>query len=165
VPRIHRRIVVGIIALLAIVASFVAGANFGIQLGVMLDGPPRGALALHHLAAIEAGRTNNTRVALEGDVDMGLVWGYQLQEEPLRSFLEHFTFYPLSIHDDYLNRLANHRLKTPSPLRAEALEREPAPQEEDKLAAREYLLEGARADDAIIAEMVKRYASIAEKKL
>ena len=80
--RTYRYVFIAAASLVVLAAAFVLGVNVGLPLGVMLDGPPRGAMALHHIGAIEAGKTKNTRIALEHDVDMGLLWGHRVQQEP-----------------------------------------------------------------------------------
>jgi hypothetical protein len=124
----------------------------------MLDSVPRGAIALDHLGALDAGKTGNMRIALEGDVDLAMIWSYHIQEYPLHPFLEPVWGYPMHYHADYLQRLANHRNSTPSPMRADALAREPVPPGAEAQANREDLLEGARENDKIIQLMIKRYA-------
>jgi len=61
-------------------------------------------------------------------------------------------------HADYLKRLTTYRKSTPSPLRADALAKEPVPPGAEAQANREDLLEGARENDRIIQFMIKRYS-------
>jgi hypothetical protein len=140
------------------VGAFWLGMREGMRLGVMLDSVPRGAIALDHLRALDAGKTGNMRVGLEGDVDIAMIWSYHIQEYPLHPLLEPVWGYPMHYHADYLQRLANHRKSTPSPMRADALAKEPVPLGEEARANREDLLEGARENDKIIQLMIKRYS-------
>jgi hypothetical protein len=130
----------------------------GMHLGVMLDSVPRGAIALHHLSALDTGKTGNMRVGLEGDVDLAMLWSYQIQQHPLYSLLEPVWGYPMHDHAGYLQRLANHRKSAPSPMRADALAKEPLPPGEEARANREDLLVGARENDKIIQLMIERYS-------
>jgi hypothetical protein len=147
------------VALIVGAGAFWLGVREGMQLGVMLDSVPRGAIALHHLRALDTGKTGNMRIGLEGDVNMALIWSYHTQEHPLHGFLEPLWGYPMHYHTDYLRRLTNHRKATPSPTRAEALAKEPLPPGEEAQAHREYVLEGARESDRIIQTMISRHSS------
>ncbi len=90
---------------------------------------------------------------------MAMIWSYHLQEYPLHPLLEPIWGYPMHYHAGYLQRLANHRKSTPSPMRAEALAKEPVPPGEEARAIREDLLVGARENDKIIQFMIKRYSN------
>jgi hypothetical protein len=147
------------IALAIAAVAFWFGMREGIRIGVMLDSVPRGSIAVAQLRALDAGKTGNLRINLEGNVDMALVWAYELQEHPLYPLFEPVWGYPLRYHAQSLQRLANYRKTTPSPLRTEALAKEPLPPGEEAQAHREYVLEGARENDKIIELMVRRYAS------
>jgi hypothetical protein len=138
--------------------AFWLGMREGMQVGVMLDSVPRGAIALHHLNALDAGKTANMRIGLEGEVDMAMIWSYRMEKYPLHALLEPVWGYPMHYHADYLQRLANHRKTTPSPLRAGALANEPVAHGEEARAAREYVLEGARENDRIIQLMIKQHS-------
>lgn len=149
----------GSVAVLASALAFWLGVHWALNLGVMLDSVPKGAMALHHLNALDSRKTHNMRVALEGDVDMALLWAYRTQQHPLGSLAEPLWGYPLKSHDEYLRRLADYRATHRSPMHSEALAKQPAPEDSEKRAFREYLLEGARENDAIIELMVKRYST------
>ena len=147
------------IALVAATVAFWFGMREGMRLGAMLDSAPRGSIAVAHLRALDAGKTGNLRISLESDVDMALIWGYQIQDYPLRSLFEPVWGYPLHYQVKSLERVANYRKTTPSPLRAEALAKEPLPPGEEARTNREWLIDGARENDKIIDLMVLRYAS------
>ena len=125
----------------------------------MVDSLPRGALALHHMAGIERGKTQNVLIGLESDVDIALLWGDRLEHYPLRSILEPAWDIPLSSSEQYLPRLADYRQQHPSPLGAEALAKEPPPQTEEAIENRKSALEGAKENDAIISSMVAKHAT------
>lgn len=146
------------LALVVGAGAFWFGVREGMRLGVMLDSVPRGAIALHNLRALDTGKTGNMRIGLEGDVDTAMIWSYHLQEYPLHSLLEPVWGYPMHYHTDYLKRLTTYRKSTPSPLRADALAREPVPPGAEAQANREDLLEGARENDKIIQLMIERYS-------
>jgi hypothetical protein len=141
------------------VAAFWLGFREGANVGLMVDSLPRGAMALHHIAGIERGKTQNVLISLESDVDMALLWGHHLEHHPLRSVLEPAWGLPLSLSEQYLTRLADYRQQHPSPLGAEALAKEPPPQTEEQIEFRKSLLEGAKENDAIISSMVAKYAT------
>jgi hypothetical protein len=147
------------IALVVATAAFWFGMREGMRLGVMLDSAPRGSIAVAHLRALDAGKTGNLRISLEGDVDMALIWAYYVQDYPLRPLFEPVWGYPLYYHAESLQRVATYRKATPSPLRAEALAKEPLPTGEEVRAHREEVLDGARENDKIIELMVQRYSS------
>ena len=66
-------------------------------------------MALHHMAGIERGKTQNVLIGLESDVDIALLWGDRLEHYPLRSILEPAWDIPLSSSEQYLPRIANYR--------------------------------------------------------
>jgi hypothetical protein len=146
------------IALISAIAAFWIGLREGLRLGVMLDSAPRGAIALHHLRALDSGKTGNMRVGLEGDIDMALIWSFHIDQHPLNQLLEPVWGYPMHYRVEYLERLANYRKKTPSPLRAAALAKEPQQSGEEARSMREFILEGARDNDKIIEIMIQRHA-------
>jgi len=124
----------------------------------MIDSAPRGAIALHHLKAIASGQTTNTLVSLESDIDTALLWNHRLQEESLRLVVEPILGFDLDANRKYLTRLADYRRDHASPLGPEAVAK-PEPQSEKDREFRTWLIEGARQNQAIISQMVERYAT------
>jgi hypothetical protein len=150
------------IALVFGIAGFWFGVREGMRLGVLLDSVPRGSIAVYHLRALDSGKTGNMRVNLEGQVDAALISAHQVQGYPLHALIEPIWGYPLHYHADSLQRLANYRKATPSPLRAEALAKEPAPTSEEGKVHREAVLDGARQADKTIELMVQRHSGQAK---
>jgi hypothetical protein len=145
--------------LLSAAGGFWFGFREALPLGVMADSLPRGSIAIQQLAALRSGKTKNLATALEFDVDAGLVWGYDLFNNPLRplfSSLWGFDVYPG--YEKYAVRLANYRREHPSPHTTDFLQYVPKESKEDK-ANYAKLAEGARLYEFKLNAMVKRYAS------
>ena len=147
------------IALAIATAAFWFGIQEGMRLGVMLDSVPRGSIAVGQLRALDEGKPGNLRINLEGNVDMALIWAHEVQDHPLRPLFEPVWGYPLHYHRESLQRLANYRKAVPSPLRAEAIAREPLPNGEEAKTQREFVLESARENDKIIELMIQRHSN------
>jgi hypothetical protein len=145
-------------ALVIALAAFWFGMYQGMSLGIMLDSVPRGSIAIYHLRALDSGKTGNMRLGLENQVDAALISAYHVQEHPLRALLEPVWGYPMQYRAASLQRLADYRKATLSPLRADAIAKEPAPTTEEGRAHREYVLNGAREADRIIEVMVQRHS-------
>ena len=57
-------------------------------MGIMLDSIPRGGISLSHLERVSQGVTKNMVTSFEADVDLALIWAYQLEQHPLMPALE-----------------------------------------------------------------------------
>ena len=126
-------------------------------MGIMLDSIPRGGISLSHLERVSQGVTKNMVTSFEADVDLALIWAYQLEQHPLMPALE--PLWGLRMSEESLTRLANYRKLNLSPLRAEALVAEPVPDTPEASAARRELLDGARQNERVISSMLAKYAS------
>jgi len=151
-----------LIVLAAALASAGAGFWFGVRaganVGLMIDSAPRAAISLHHLQAIAAGRTTNTVVGLESDIDTALLWNHTLEENLLYPFLEPVWGFPVEADRQYLTRLADYRKDHVSPLRPDALDMSEPRSEKDR-EFHTWLMEGARENQKVISQMVERYAT------
>ena len=105
--------------------SAIAGYWFGFRdawpLGVEADRLPRGVVAVQHLRALQAGKTDNIAVSLEFDVDNGLVWGYEILEHPMRPLWG--PLWDLDVGpqlEQYARRIADYRKDHPSLMRSGA---------------------------------------------
>jgi hypothetical protein len=136
--------------------GFYFGFREGALIGLIADWPPRAAISLNHLRAIESGKTKNTVIGLEGDIDNALIWSHYLDEYPLQSIIEPIWNVPVHANREYLPRLANYRATHLSPLRADALT-DPAPNTEEEKRMRAWLIQGARENEQIIQQMIERY--------
>jgi hypothetical protein len=138
-------------------AMFWLGFREGANLALMLDSIPRGGLAMYQLTKAQQGPTSNTTTALEADVDAALLWAYKLELHPLLPLVEPLWGFggPDSAS---LQRLAAYRATHPSPLRAETLLEGLQPGTPGYAAAAQ-VVESARENDRIIAEMVAKHAT------
>jgi hypothetical protein len=158
----HLWLLVAAIGIVGLAVGFWFGVRTGANLGLMIDSAPRAAISLHHLNAIKVGNTTNAVIMLESDIDTALVWNHYLDEEPLRPLLAPLWGFNPDASSEYLTRLADYRKQHPSPLRPEAMEKAEPKSEEDRQ-FRAWLIEGAREQQAIIANMVNRYATKSPK--
>ena len=117
-----------LVALLVVVAlpsaaiAFWFGLREGWNVGIMADSIPRGGISLHHIQKLSGGMvTRNTMTSLESDVDMALLWAYNLEHHPLRPILNAVWGTEILLNETSLRRLADYRKSHPSPLRPEAL--------------------------------------------
>ena len=147
------------ITMCASAVAYWFGFREGAQVGLMIDYVPRGAISLHHISAIRSETTNNTIIALEGDIDSALLWAYRLDQHPLKPLPEPIWGFPFYDSSQYLSRLADYRKTHPSPLRAEALAMEVPPLTAEQAEFRKQLIDGAKEHDAIIASMIQQYAT------
>jgi hypothetical protein len=144
--------------LLGSATGFWFGIGEGINLGVMLASSPRASISLVHLRALDTGKTQNMRVALEGDIDNALLWSKALEDSPLYPVLQPLWGFDLAYLPKYLTRLADYRKEHRSPLGPEVLTT-PEPRSEEERAVRNEMMEQARQNERIIAEVVSRYAT------
>jgi hypothetical protein len=110
--------------LVAAAAGYWTGFRAAWSLAVAVDLAPRGARSVAHLEAIEQGKLRPVRVALEFDVDNGLIWGYEVVNHPLRGVWA--PLLGLELYEHYerdLVRLANYRRDHPSGMRAEMFQK------------------------------------------
>ena len=102
------------------VASAAAGYWFGFrqawEMGLMAEAAPRGVVALGNMRSIDAGRIDEVKFSLEGEVDAGLMWWHEISSSPLLPILDDLSgseVYPSS--ERYVRRLAGYRKANPSP--------------------------------------------------
>ena len=138
--------------------AFWFGFRQGVEVALTIDAIPRGGISLFQLKKLEEGGSTSMRTLLESDVDIALIAAHKLDHHLLLPVLEPLSGLSLP-HKESLVRLANYRKSHPSPLRAEALVREPAGNTAEAAADRASLLEAARETEAIISSSVNRYAS------
>src|SRR5262249_18506569 len=109
---------------LSCLVSGAAGYWFGFRealyFGVAAEFIPRGVLATQHLVVMRGGHTDTVEHMLEYDVDMGLIFGHDLFEHPLRRAVGPvwgFDFYPK--YEKYAVRLADYRKQHPSLMKSD----------------------------------------------
>jgi hypothetical protein len=132
--------------------GFWIGMREAAALGTEAEYLPRGAAAAQHLDALRAGRTQKVLTALEFEVDSGLVWGQGFLQHPMRRL---FGVYP--DYETYATRMANYRLKHPSPVAGGAFEGQQAERQNPELHGE--LGRSAQQARETIRGMVERYAS------
>src|SRR6185436_20609151 len=96
-----KRSVVALAVILACGVSAALGYWFGVRqawtLGLAADFLPRGSIATYQLQLLRSGKPENVITGLEGDVDNGLVWGYEVLNHPMRDLwrpIWGFEIYP-----------------------------------------------------------------------
>ena len=147
------------LAVTLVAVSFWLGFREGAKVGVMVDAIPRGGISLSLLdKASKQGVTRNMVISFEGDVDMALLWGHQVEQHPLRAAFEPLWGIPVPGTQESLVRLATYRRSHPSPLAYQVLASEPVPGDPEGAAIRRELLSGAQENDRIISAMVAKYA-------
>jgi hypothetical protein len=126
--------------------------------GVAADFLPRGVVATHHLNSIRAGNLERVTVGLEHDIDMGLIFGHDVFEYPLRSFVGPIwgnDLYPE--YKEFAVRLANFRKQHPSLMRPDTFDTVPKGYEQHKDAYKELAV-STRESIAKMNLMIDRYA-------
>ena len=139
-------------------AGYWLGVREGANIGLMLDSAPRGSIALIHIQAIEAGKTQNMVTMLESDVDNALLWNCALEGDLLSPLLHPLWGFDTPGLPAYLTRIANYRKEHPSPFTPEALAK-PEPRNDEERKMRVWLIDGARENQQTISRMVTRYAT------
>lgn len=154
---------IALVVLVASVVSALAGYWFGVYqglpLGLSADFLPRGVVASQQIALLRAGRTDDVITGLESDIDNGLIWGYDVLHHPMRRLwgpLWGFEVYPN--YEQYAARLADYRLKHPSPFKADAFDKVP-PGKEGFADFYKELADGTRANKRKMDDMIQRYAT------
>jgi hypothetical protein len=154
---------IGMFVVVCCLASAAAGYWFGFKealtFGIAADFLPRGSIAAAQLEAVRAGKTENLVIALEYDVDNGLIWGHKLFDHPLRQVVGPvwgFDFYPE--YEQYATRLANYRKVHPTLMKPDMFDEIPPGKEQYREEYRELAV-GTRENIANINAMVKRYAT------
>jgi hypothetical protein len=146
------------VALLSVAAGFWFGVRTGAYVGLMLDSAPRAAISLHQLQGIAAGKTANTVIGLESDIDTAFLGQHHLEQSGMYPLLELLWGFPVEVRREYLNRLADYRMEHPSPLRPQVLGGPRSESEEDR-EIHKWLIEGARDNQKVISQMVERFAT------
>jgi hypothetical protein len=140
-------------------AGFWFGFREAWQLGIAADFLPRGVIAAQQLQALKAGKTHNLAVALEFDVDNGLIWGHEVFGHPLRSLWK--PIWSLDVYpnyEQYAIRLANYRKEHPSLMKPDTFDKVPPDQEHQADFYRD-LAQGARESTTKLNSMIERYAT------
>ena len=132
--------------------GFWLGFHEAWMLGAEAEYLPRGAAAAERLDALRAGKTQRVLTALEFEVDTGLIWGQALLQHPMRKLFDAYPDY-----ESYATRMANYRLKHPSPVTGGAFEGPQAEQQNPELYG--VLGRNAQQTRETIRLMVERYAS------
>jgi hypothetical protein len=98
--------------------SFVSGYRNGWKSGLLSEAIPRGVLASQQLQALDGGKSENTKLQLNGQIDFGLIAANELLERPGLGWLA--TLSGLNLEEQqlgYIRRLAEFRSQNPSPLK------------------------------------------------
>jgi len=158
-----KRSVVALAVILACGVSAALGYWFGVRqawtLGLAADFLPRGSIATYQLQLLRSGKPENVITGLEGDVDNGLVWGYEVLNHPMRDLwrpIWGFEIYPE--YEQYVVRMARYRKQYPSPFKPDAFDVVPPGKEEHREFYKELAI-GARENKAKVDAMVERYAT------
>ena len=158
-----KRSAVAIAVILACCLSAAFGYWFGVRqvwsLGVAADFLPRGSVAAYQLQLLRSGKPDNVITGLEGDVDSGLIWAYEVLNHPMRELwkpLWGFEVYPE--YEKYVVRMAGYRKLHPSPFKPDAFDIVP-PGKEEHRDFYKGLAKGARENKAKVDAMVERYAT------
>lgn len=144
---------------LAVAGGYWMGFRHAWLLGIQADAPVRASLAIGHLKMLEKGRVSDLRFFYESEIDSGLMWWAQLEDDPMYRFLT-----PLSGHEvvpdyeHYVKRVANYRRTNKSPLRDAALVRSTLQSVREKDATfADELEKGSRDAGEAIDRMVQKY--------
>ena len=158
-----KRSIVATALILAGVMCAALGYWFGVRqawsLGVAADFLPRGSIAAYQLQLLRSGKPDNVITGLEGDVDNGLVWGYEVLNHPMRELwkpLWGFEVYPE--YEQYVVRMVRYRKHHASPFKPDAFDAVPPGKEEHREFYKD-LAKGAREHKAKVDAMVERYAT------
>ena len=151
-----------IVTMLSVATGFWVGIRMGADIGFVIDSVPRAAISLHHLHGIAAGKTDNTVIGLESDIDNALLWQHQLEQSGMYPLLEPVWGFHVGERLKYLNRLADYRKDHPSPLQPELLGRPRSESERDR-EFHKWLIEEASENHRIISQVVERYATKAQQ--
>jgi hypothetical protein len=153
-------LVVAVVGIAAACGGYWLGFREAWNMGVRADAAPRGVVAIGQLRLIEKGRLDDLKLALENDIDTGLLLWHDLSASPLRpamntlSGVEVFPEY-----EEYVRRLATYRKANASPLADPKLVESLVSnaQKRDPEVARE-LEESVASSRRAIQEVVTKYA-------
>src|SRR5688572_16443551 len=145
---------------IAVFGAYGLGFRHAWNLSLKAEAPVRATLAIGHLRLLEQGRHSDLRTFYESDIDSGLMWWAQLEDDPRYRLLNVLSGHDVvPEYERYVRRLAAYRKSNKSPLRDQALVESmlKSAREADPAFARD-LEEGGRELEQAIDRMVKKYA-------
>jgi hypothetical protein len=155
-----RAIIISLITLVLVGVAFLGGLKVGFDQGMVhsfyVDAPARGVIAVHRLNALRAKKTEFLNTSLEFDVDNSIlahnnflnshwIWLVGSNMEPV-----------ISKNDEYMEKIAEYRLRCPSPTEPTMFDNVPPDKEQYREEYRE-LAQGVRENREIIDAIVVRY--------
>jgi hypothetical protein len=144
---------------MAAAGGYWLGFRHAWNLGLQAQAPVRGSLSIAHLRLLDQGRHSDLKTFYESDIDSGLMWWAQLEDDPnyrLLNVLSGHNIVPE--YERYVKRLAIYRKTNKSPLRDPALVESmiSSARKADPAFAQD-LEQGGRVGDQAIDRMVKKY--------
>jgi hypothetical protein len=137
----------GVAFLVALIAAFLVGANVGANQFLLLESSVTGALRVHELRALRAGKVQELVGAKEAELDSQVLLYSRLVSEG-----QQWVLWPLSSsvnHERYLRLIAAYRKEFPSQMSARVEEVAPAMQAE--------LREAQAVVEHTTQEIIRRY--------
>lgn len=158
----HFAIVVAVVVALALAVcgGYWLGFRHAWSLGLQAEAPVRATLAIGQLRLLEQGRFSDLRTFYESDIDSGLMWWAQLEDDPRYRLLNVLSGHDVvPQYEQYVKRVAAYRKSNKSPLRDPALVESmlKSAREANPAFARD-IEEGGRELEQAIDRMVKKYA-------
>jgi hypothetical protein len=113
-------IALGLLVALGVAASggYLLGFRNAWDMSLKAEAPVRGTLAIGHLRLIEAGRLSDLRTFFESDIDSGLMWWAQLEDESAFGLINVLSGHDVvPNYEQYVTRVATYRKVHKSPIR------------------------------------------------
>lgn len=158
-----KRLAISVVVLsalgLGVCGGYWLGFRQGWIIGLHVEAPVRASLAIGHLKFLEQGQLEFLKTSYESDIDAGLMFWAQVEENPNYRLLNVLSGHDLvPQYERYVKRVAAYRKANKSPLSDPALVESmlKSAREADPALARE-IEEGGRDADLAIDRMVKKY--------
>jgi hypothetical protein len=159
-----KRLAISVTALAALGLAVCGGYWLGFRqawnLGLQVEAPVRATLAIAHLKLLEQGRLSDVKSSYESDIDSGLMWWAQVEDDPNYRLLNVLSGHDVvPQYERYVKLVATYRRAHKSPRRDRALVESmlKSAREADPAFARE-LEQGGRDAELAIDRMVNKYA-------
>ena len=148
------------VVLLLVGAAFFGGMKVGFDQGMVhsfyVDAPAKGVIAIHRLNALQSKKTDFLNTSLEFEVDQNILWHNNFLNSHWLWLLGPNTETVISKNDEYMQRIAEYRLRYPSPTEPTMFDAVPPDKEQYREEYRE-LAQGVRENRNIIDTIVARY--------
>ena len=144
---------------LAVGGGYYLGFRHAWNLGLQAEAPVRASLAIGNLRLLEQGRVSDLKFFYESEIDSGLMWWAQLEDDASYRLLNVLSGHEIvPQYERYVKRAAAYRKLNKSPLRDPALVESmlKSARDADPAFAHE-LEEGGRQAENAIDRMVKKY--------